>query len=68
MKKLKTIYLSKIQETGNKIGEEEFFKLLQDIETDVLSKAAIKMVDNISTTNLSRQDIAIGSTKEGMEL
>lgn len=67
-KKLKTIYLSKIQETGNTIGEEEFFKLLQDVETDVLSKAAVKMVNNISTTNLSRQNIAVGSEKEGMEL
>lgn len=60
-KKLKTIYLSKIQDTENPMGEDEFFKLLEDMKDNVLSKAATKMVNNISTTNLGRQDIAAGS-------
>lgn len=59
--KLKKNYLNKINENSvNKMGEEEFFNLLNEIQKNSLTKAANKMVESISTTNLSMAEI--GST------
>lgn len=56
--KLKQIYASKMKNvSNNKKGEEEFFKLLSDLQNNILNKAANKMVENLGTTNLGYSDL-----------
>jgi hypothetical protein len=56
--KLNTIYRQKIKINGKTIGEDEFFKLLSDIQNDGISKAAQEMANSIETAGVSRGDIA----------
>ena len=54
-KKLVTSYKQNIPNISN---DEEFFKLLEDIQNNVLPAAAEKMASALETTNISRVDIA----------
>lgn len=55
-KKLRTIFLPQLNQ-NNIMGEDEFFKLLNDLEKSILPKAANEMVNNLSTTNISYNQI-----------
>jgi hypothetical protein len=67
--KIKALFASKFAslKSDNIEGENEFFKLLDDIQNNVLPAAAQSMTQKISTTNLSRQDLA-SATKSANEL
>lgn len=50
--KLNTLYRQKIKINGDPMGEKEFFKLLNDLQNDGITKAANAMVSSLGTTNL----------------
>ena len=59
--KLDKLYRQNIKINGKIIGEEEFFKLLDDLQNDGITKAANAMVSSLETTNLSAKDITEAS-------
>jgi len=62
--KVKEKYLSQINAAAtNKVGEKEFFALLDDIQKDSMSKAAEKMVDQLGTTGVGMADVAVALNK-----
>lgn len=62
--KLKNNYMSKIKSvSNNKIGEDEFFSLLKDLQKNVLNKAANEMVNTLQS-NKSFYELGLGDLKK----